>query len=294
MENPVPVVVQIVIFGLLSGSIYSLFALGLTLVMGAARILNLSHGDLGILGAYFAYWLFATFSVDPIVSLVVVVPVIAMVGMGVQRYLINPAISDPRFRIIASVMITYGLALLISNGETIIWTPGYKFVNLSYSYRGFEILGTMVNFPRLLVLVTSAAVAICLMVFLRTRVGKAIQASAQDQMLAELVGINCNRIAVITFSVSASLACIGGVLYILNNPLYPAVGLGLSVKGLTVMVLGGIGNVPGALIGGLLLGLAESSTSFFLGDIYREVVTYAVLVTILLMRPGGIFGSFEN
>jgi branched-chain amino acid transport system permease protein len=166
-------------------------------------------------------------------------------------------------------------------------------VNLPYSYSGFEVIATTVNLPRLIVLITTAVVAVSLFVFLRTKLGKAILASSQDQMLAELVGINCNRIAIITFAISASIGCIGGVLYILNHPLHPAAGLTLTVKGLTVMVLGGIGNVFGAFVGGLLLGLAESCASFFLGDIYRDLVVYSVLVSVLLIRPSGIFGTVE-
>ena len=293
MEELSQIVFKVILFGLLAGSIYSLFAVGLTLIMGVGRILNISHGDLGILGAYIAYWFFVIFGLDPLLSLIIIIPLLAIIGMSVQRFLISPAITNPKFRIVASVMITYGLALFISNGETIVWTPGYKFLELPYSYSGFEILSTTINIPRLIVLITSAVVSISLIILLRTKLGKTIQASAQDQMLAELVGINCNRVAMITFGISTAVAGIGGVLYILNHPLYPAVGLHLSLKALTVMVLGGIGNVMGALVAGLILGLAESYTSFFIGDLYRELVTYMLLVAVLLIRPSGIFKGLE-
>jgi branched-chain amino acid transport system permease protein len=284
---------QIIVFGFLAGSVYSLFGLGLTLIMGVGKLLNISHGDLGIFGAYAAYVLFAGFAVDPMLSLIVVVPFIALVGMSVLKYVISPAIKDPKLRIMGSAMITYGLALFISNGELLVGPTKHLYVELPYSYSGFEILGTMINIPRLIVLISAAILAFVLIGLLRTRLGKAIRGSAQDPMLAELVGINCSRITITTFMISVSLASIAGVLYILNHPLFPTAGLSLTIKGLTVMVLGGIGNVFGALVGGLILGLAESSTSFFLGDMYREMIVYLVLITGLLIRPSGIFGSVD-
>jgi len=293
MEEYVRVAFQVIVFGLLAGSIYGLFGLGLTLIMGVGKILNVGYGDLGILGAYVAFFIFVSYYIDPLLCLIVVIPFLALLGMGIQKFLINPAVKDPRYRTTASVMITYGLALTISNGITIAWSPSYRFLDLPYAYRSFEVLGTTINFPRLLVLIVTVVVAAGLIGLLKTRMGKSIQAASQDQMLSSLVGINHKRITALTFGISSSLAGIGGVLYMLNNPLYPAVGLHLTIKGLTVMVLGGIGNVFGALIAGLILGLAESMTSFFLGDIYRGLVAYSFLVVVLLLRPSGIFRSME-
>lgn len=294
MEHFLHVAFKIIVFGLLAGSIYSLFGLGLTIIMGVGKVLNVCHGDLGILGAYVAFVAFVCFQLDPLLSLVLLMPFLALIGAGIQKFLINPAVSDPKHQTTVSVMITYGLALAISNGITIIASPSYRFLDLSYSYSGLEIMGTTINFPRLLVLIVTAVVAVCLFGLMKTKLGKSIQAASQDQMLACLIGINNRKITAITFAISSALAAVGGVLYILNNPLYPAVGLNLTVKGLTVMVLGGIGNVFGALAAGLILGLAESLTSFFIGDIYRNIVVYFVLIAVLLLRPSGIFRSLEG
>jgi len=293
MESFVSVAFQIMVFGLLAGSIYSLFGIGLTLIMGVGKILNIGHGDLGMIGAYVAFILFAVFSLDPMIGLVIAVPVVALIAMGVLRFIITPAIRDPKFRIMGSAMTTYGLALFISNGELIVGPTKHLYVELPYSYSGFEVLGTMINIPRLIVLITAGLMGTGLIALLRTKLGKAIRGSAQDPILAEFVGIDSNRITIITFMISISIASIAGVLYILNHPLFPTAGLTLTIKGLTVMVLGGIGNVFGALVAGLILGVAESATSFFLGDMYREMIVYLVLVGGLLIRPSGIFGSVE-
>lgn len=294
MIKYIEIAFQIIAFGLLAGSIYSLLGLGLTLIMGVGKILNVSHGDLGILGAYLAFWIFIGYKIDPILSLIIVLPVLIVIGMAIQQFLINPAVTDPESRITASVMITYGLALFISSGETIVWSPSYRFVNLSYAYASFNILGTTINLPRLIVFLVTIVVAAGLIALLKTRIGRAIKASAQNQMLAGLIGINSNRMSVISFGISTALAGIAGVLYMLNNPLYPGIGLDLTIKGLTVMVLGGIGNISGAFLSGLLLGIAESCTSFFVGDIFRGVVVYVFLIAVLLISPSGIFGSMEK
>ena len=285
---------QILVYGLLAGSIYSLFGLGLTLIMGVGKILNIAHGDLGILGAYVVFTLWITTRVDPLVLMIVAMPILGFFGVFLQRYVVNAGIKDPRFRATGSVMITYGLALMISNAVTIAASPTYRFVQLSYQNVGFTILGTTVNLPRLIVLGATLCVAGGLLVLLRTRLGKSIRATSQDQILAGLVGINSRRVVAITFGISTALATAGGVLYMLTNPLYPAVGLVLTIKALTVMVMGGIGNVTGALVAGLMLGLAESLTSFFVGDIYVDIVGFVLLLVILLIRPNGLFRTVEQ
>ena len=287
-------VVQIIIYGLLAGSIYSLFGLGLTLVMGVGKILNISHGDLGILGAYVVFLIWAGTRLDPLILMVLAMPVIGAVGIFIQQFIVNPGVRDPKFRITGSVMITYGLALIISNAITIVASPSYRFIELPYSYVGFNVLGTTINLPRLIVLVVTLVAAGGLLLLLRTRLGRSILATSQDPTLSGLVGINSARISTITFGISSALAAVGGALYLLSNPLYPAVGLSLTVKGLTVMVLGGIGNVPGALAAGLVLGLAESFTSYAIGDVYRDVVAYTLLILVLLLRPTGLFRSVES
>ncbi len=294
MEHFLALAFQLVVFGLLAGSVYSLLGLGLTLIMGVGKILNVSHGDLGILGAYLAFVTFVYLRVDPLLSLVLVMPVLALLGISIQKYLIEPAVKDPKYQITVSVMITYGISLAISNGLTIIASPDYKFLALSYAYKSVAIMGTTINLPRLLVLIVTAIVALCLFGLMKTKLGKSVQAASQDQMLASLIGINTRNITEIAFGLSTALAAIAGVLYLLNNPLYPSIGLDLTVEGLTVMVMGGIGNIFGALAAGLIIGLIESITSFFIGDIYRSLVVYCVLIVVLLLRPSGIFRSLEG
>jgi branched-chain amino acid transport system permease protein len=290
MYDIISIIFSLILQGLLEGVIYSLFAIGLTLIFGIMKILNLSHGDIGILGAYISYWLCVLYGFDPIISLALVFPLICIFGFCLQKYLITPAIKDPRLQTTASVMITYGIALLISNLEIVTFGSDYRSLTLPYSFLGFTIGSVQLNFTRLIVLLFTAGIAGILSILLKMRIGKAMRACAQDRDAAMLLGVNFNKIATITFALTSGIAAIAGTLYILTHTLYPAVGLDLTIKGLTVMVFGGLGSVPGAFLGGLILGISESVVSFFIGDIYRELVSFFVLIIVLLIKPTGILG----
>jgi len=287
------ITLALVMLGLLEGVIYGLFALGLTLIFGVAKILNLAHGDLGILGAYAAFWFLVLYGTDPLLSLLLVLPLLSLMGIAIQKFAINVAIRDPRFQITASVMITYGLALFISSLETIVWGPDYRSIGLSYSYVGFSFYGMTFSLPRLITLLVTIATAVFFLVFLRTKLGKAIRACAQDREAAQLLGINFERLATVSFCMSVAASGLAGVLYVMSHTLYPAVGLQLTIKGLTVMVLGGIGSVEGAFVGGILLGIIEAVASFAIGNAYRELMSFLILVLVLLIRPRGLFGKLQ-
>jgi branched-chain amino acid transport system permease protein len=282
---------QLALNGVLEGAVYGLLALGLTLVFGVMRIMNISHGDFGIFGAYISYWFLVKFGVDPFTSLTIIVPLLFLLGLLVQRVLISPAISDPSLQVQASVMITWGLALLISNGEIILWSPDYRSIIVPYSYVSFYLSGIVINLPRVLVLLSAVLITGFYVLFLRTKVGKAISACTQDREAAVLMGVNFNKLAGITFGISTATAAISGMLFALTHTLYPALGFQLNLKALTVMVFGGIGSMSGALIGGLVLGMAESIVSFFIGATYKDLVSFLLLVAILLTKPTGIRGK---
>lgn len=290
MSDITSILFSLMLQGLLEGAIYSLFAIGLTLIFGVMKILNLSHGDIGILGAYVSYWLFILYGIDPLISIILIFPLLCFVGFCLQNYLISPAIKDPRLQITASVMITYGIALFISNQEIITFGSDYRSLTLPYSFMSFSILGVRLNFTRLMVFLFTAGIAIILTILLKTGIGKAMRACAQDRDAAMLMGVNFRKIAGATFALTSGIAGIAGILYLLTHTLYPAVGLNLTIKGLSVMVFGGIGSVSGAFLGGILLGIAEAVISFFIGDIYRGLVSFFILVAVLLIKPTGILG----
>lgn len=293
MVDIVGLALSLTVLGLLEGAIYALVALGLTLIFGVAKILNLAHGDLGILGAYVAFWLFVSYNIDPLLSLLLVLPLLCIIGVAVQKFAINVAIRDVRFQVTASIMVTYGLAMFISNSETLAWGSNYRSITLPYSYIGFAFYGIVFNLPRIIVLVASAATMAFFVFFLRTRTGKAVRACAQDREAASLLGIDFDKLTTVVFGISVAASGLAGVLYLLNHTLFPADGLQLTIEGLTVMVLGGIGSVEGAFVGALLLAIVESVASYAIGNQYRDLVSFVVLILVLFVRPRGLFGQAQ-
>jgi len=282
------IIAEVIVRALVEGAAYSLLAVGLTLIFGAMRVLNIAHGDLAVLGAYICYWLLVIFHIDVFIGLLFVVPLMFLIGWGVQKFIINPAVSIPQFQVQASYIITYGLALFISNQELIAWTADYRSLTVAYSYLSISVLGVTINAPRLAVLSVTVIVSALYMLFLRTRLGRAIRACTQDREAALLMGINFNKLAGFTFGISAATAAVGGMLFALTYTLYPAVGLQLTIKAVTVMIFGGIGSVGGALAAGLLLGITEALVTFVVGATYKDLVAFMLLVIILLIRPTGI------
>jgi branched-chain amino acid transport system permease protein len=240
---------------------------------------------------YVTYWLMVLFQVDPFVSLILVVPLAFVLGWGIQRFMINPAISVPQFQIQASYIITYGIALFISNSELIIWGADYRSLATAYLATSMTFGSIVMSVPRLVAFAASVIVCVVFILFLKTRLGLAMRASIQDRERVLLMGVNFNKLAGITFGLAASIAAVSGILYGLPRLTYPALGLQLTMKSVTVMILGGIGSFGGAFVAGLALGVSESIVSYAIGATYKELVSFLLLVTILLVRPTGIFGK---
>jgi branched-chain amino acid transport system permease protein len=284
-------IIEVILNGLLEGATYSLLAIGMTLIFGVMRVLNIAHGDLAVLMTYVTYWLMVLFHVDPFVSLVLVVPLAFVLGWGIQKFMINPAISVPQFQIQASYIITYGIALFISNSELINWGADYRSLATSYLATSVRFESIVLSLPRVVAFIAAVVVCIVFTLFLRTRLGLAMRASIQDRERVLLMGVNFNRLAGITFGLAASIAAVSGVLYGLPRLVFPALGLQLTMKSVTVMILGGIGSFEGAFVAGLALGVCESIVSYAIGSTYKELVSFLLLVIILLVRPTGIFGK---
>lgn len=286
-------VVQLLLGGLLLGGIYALASLGLSLIFGVSRVLNLAHGDFLMLGGLAAFLLFTHFDVSPFVSLVALVPVFLAVGALFERLFIRP-IADKSFheRLIASILITLGLSLTISDVAAYFWGAYVK--GISVSLPSFEILGVFVPTLRLLTLAVIIALTVALHQFLfRSYLGRAIRALAQNRQGALLVGINTSQISMITFGVGTALAGLAGVFYLLLFTVSPYIGMPLVLKALTIIVLGGMGSLLGALWGGVILGLAETLTGFYLGDKWSPTVATLLLLAVLVVRPRGLFGQAE-
>ncbi len=277
-----------VLMGLLLGALYALIALGLSLVFGVMKIINVAHGDLILFGSYFAYAAMTVFGVDPILSLVVGVPVLFALGFGIQKYLMSRAFGKSME---APLLIAFGISLMLQNLQQILWTPMSKGLTTSYALDSFQLGG--INMPLAYLLDFAAAIVVMLLLsqFLsRTYLGKAITGAAQDRTAAQLMGINTGRVYAFAFAISMATAAFAGVFLGLTFPFTPQSGISFLIIAFGVVIVGGLGSMLGTFLGGMVLGVAQTLGGFFLGSTSQMLVVYFLVLLVLAVRPQGLFG----
>jgi branched-chain amino acid transport system permease protein len=278
---------QVIISGLLAGSLYAMVALGLGLIFGVMRVLNVAHGPILMLGAYVTFWLFSTVGLNPYLSLLFSMPMLFALGVLLQRVLVRRVVDAPE---LSSLLLTFGLSIAIVNLAQLGFTSDLRAVEFM---TGSFVLGPFA-FSKSRVIACLFAIAITTGAFLflqKTRVGKAIRAVSQSREVAQVCGIDVQAIHMLAFGLASALAAAGGSLVAVMVAIQPEMGAIYTFKSFLVIVLGGAGNYPGALLGGLLLGLVEQLASLFLTTQVNEAVAYILLVVVLLVRPTGILGG---
>jgi branched-chain amino acid transport system permease protein len=293
MDVSLSIVGQSLLSAVLVGSLYGLAALGLSLVFGVLKVLNVAHGELLMLGGYTAFWCFNLLGIDPYLSLVIVIPVLIVLGIGLHFGLFRHIVQlDEEHRIKNSLLIGFGLALILQTVAVRLFTADDRSIATDYSTNAWEILGLRLPLVRFSGLVIGIFVVIGLQLFLnRTYLGKAIRATAEDWRTAALTGINVQRMYLITFALGSALAGLAGMLVALQFSVNPNIGLNWTLKALIVVVLAGLGSMPGTFIAGILLALAEAFSSLVFGGQYRELVGLIIFLIILSVRPQGLFGA---
>ena len=278
---------QGIVSGLLAGGVYAMIALGMALIFGVMRVINVAHGTLLMLGGYTTYWLFSLYGLNPFFSLLVSFPLLFLVGLLLQRFFVSRVVGAPE---LSSLILTFGLSIFITNMAVLTWTSDYRSVEF---LTGSFLLGPIaISKPRLVTFGFALLITVAAFVFLnKTKTGKAIRATSQHRELAQICGINVRRIDLITFGLAAGLAGAGGSLISVMYSIFPEMGRGYVFKSFLVIVLGGAGNYPGAFLGGLLLGVVEGLTSLLLTAQLSEVIAYVLLVLVLLIRPTGLLGG---
>ena len=284
---------QLVIAALVSGSIYALIALGLNLIYGTMRLLNVAHGDFVMIGAYCAYWCVKLIGVSPLLAMLVAIPLTAGIGVVLYFGIFRMAMRSREFveRIEAnSLLIFFGTSVIVENLTALAFTPNQR----GYRYQDgiVEFLGAVVPVNKLIVLAIAAAVCIGAVVFFRiSTLGLAIKALIQQREASALVGIPVARIDLICFCLGFAVAGLAGVLISMTEEISPFMGFPFTVVAFVVVILGGLGNVTGSLFGGLLLGVLETFGVALTAPSYRSIMIYAVFIAVLIFRPQGLFGS---
>jgi len=287
--------------GILLGGLYALIALGLSIVFGVMKLINVAHGDLVILGTYFAFFLMSgeilghrysvisNLGIDPILSLVIVMPVLFLIGYAIQKFLMSRAFVTSME---APLLIAFGLSLIIQNTCQKLWTPLSRGLTPSYALASFQVGVLHVPLIYLLDFIAALVVMLALREFLkRTYLGKAITAASQDKRAANLMGINNERVYAFAFGIAMAIAAIAGVFLGLTFPFTPTSGVSFLIVAFGVIIIGGLGSMLGTFIGGMILGLAQTFGGYLLGATEQMLVLYVLVLVVLAVRPKGIFGK---
>jgi branched-chain amino acid transport system permease protein len=276
------------IMGILLGGLYVIIALGLSMVFGVMRLINLAHGDLLILGSYLSYTIFTGIGLDPIISLVITIPVLFGLGFFIQQYLLSRAFAISGE---APLIIAFGISLILQNFNQIIWTPLSRGISTDYSMSSF-FLG-MRQFPMSYLMDFAVALVVMLLFreFLRrTYLGRGITAASQDRRAAQLMGVNTRLIYGFAFAIAMISAAIGGVFLGMTFPFTPQSGTQFLIIAFGVVIIGGLGSMFGTFLGGLILGLVQTYSAYFLGSSYQMLFVFVVVLIVLAFRPQGLFG----
>ncbi|MDH4135280.1 MAG: branched-chain amino acid ABC transporter permease [Anaerolineae bacterium] len=285
-------ILDIVIAGLLLGGLYALIAMGLSLQYGVARVLNISHGEFIMLGALTTWTLYTAFGINPLVCLAICGPVAFLLGFIIHRTLFKRLLTSsasPGIFESNSMLASFGLMFIIQNIALIAWGPEIR----GYSYLAFPVnlAGALFGANRLVTLGFAVVIGLAFYLFLaRTRMGKAIRAAAQDPVTAGLMGVNINNVLALCFGFGAAMAGIAGMLISMCYPVHGVMGLEYTIIAIIVVVLGGLGSIPGSFIGGFILGLIGSIVTYFEPGLALAAY-YAIFILLLLVRPTGIMGK---
>ena len=286
------VILDVVIGGLITGGIYALIAVGLSLQYGVGRVLNISHGEFIMIGAFTTWSLYTVFGISPLVSLAICGPALFIIGFLIHRtlfqYLRGKSESIGAFAD-SSLLASFGLLFIIQNIGLIIWKAdirGYSYLDSSVS-----ILGAIFSANRLVALLFAVVISLAFYIFLtRTRLGKAIRAAAEDPATAQVMGVNIHRVLAVCFGLGALMAGFAGVLISMMYEMQPTMGLEYTIIAIIVVVLGGLGSITGSLIGGFVLGLIGSIVTYIDPGL-SLIAYYVIFILLLLVRPTGLFGK---
>ncbi len=286
---------QNLVFGLLVGALYGLVALGLSLIFGVTKFLNVAHGELVMFGGYASFYAFSMLGLDPFLSIPLTILVLFILGGFLYWLVFSRTVKlAEESKIKNTLLVAFGLSVIFQNLALRFFTADERGITTTYFSQAFTLGDIRFPITKVAILVVTVIFLVVLQLILRkTYTGKAIRATTQNWEAASLMGIDIHKVYLLSFAMGAALAGVAGTLVAVNYSIQPTMGLGWTMKALIVMVLGGLGNIPGTIIGGLILGLTESTTSFFISSNYREVAGLVLFLLVLIFRPQGLFGSKE-
>lgn len=283
------VIAQLIASGIFLGGIYALVSIGLALIFGVLRVVNFAHGEFLMLAMYLAFWLFQGYQADPYLTIFLALPAFFALGALAYWLVLRFTIGAPH---VVQIFATVGISVALQNLALMLWTANFRTIRPVYADTVFRLGPVSTNLPQILAFAVAMLAAAALFAFLRwTYPGKAIRATAQDRATAILMGIDVRNVYLLTVGIGTALVGLAGALLMPMFPVYPTYGVQLALVAYVVVVLGGLGSMSGALLGGLLVGVVESFSSYYVGVKWREVIYFLVFLAVLVLRPAGLFGQ---
>jgi branched-chain amino acid transport system permease protein len=282
------VFLQTVSNGLMIGGLYALVGMGLAIIFGTMRIVNFAHGQFMMVGMYATYSLFQVFHIDPYFSIPITFLITFVLGYIVFKTSILKVIHASDMN---QILLTAGIGMMLTNLAQMKYSSDQLQLNLSYAYKSIKIGGIQLNIPYLISFIIALVITLILFWFImKTETGRALRAISQNQASSHLMGINVNKVSTLVFSLGIALAGVAGTLLLPVYHVNPNVGDAFTLLAFVVVVLGGMGSIIGSAVGGLVIGVAQSTSAFYLGGSYGDVITYVLFLLILLLKPSGLLG----
>ncbi|WP_276853837.1 branched-chain amino acid ABC transporter permease [Enterocloster lavalensis] len=274
---------QACVNGLLMGGLYSLMGMGQNIIFGVMKIVNFCHGEMLMVGMYLTFILYTFFGIDPYLAVPMVAAVMFVLGAGIQHTLITPSLGTKSFTNL--LFLTVGLGLLLSNGALVIFGSEYRSIRTAYSQTYIPMGPVTISLPRMISFGVLIVVTIALFAFLKyTTVGKQIRAVSQNPVGAEVVGIDVKKIYLLTYGLGVALAGTAGALLTQFYTIFPTAGASFGFRALIVVVVGGLGSIPGAFLAGIFLGLLETMSALFISPSYSDLIVFMTFIVILVVR----------
>ena len=281
-----------IIGGLLIGSVYGVIAIGLTIIFGILKIMNFAHGEFLMMGMYLSYYSCLYLGIDPYTSLLIVVPVMFLMGILCEVLLIKPVLNAPQD---IQILLTFGVVLVLQNLALLLWTGDWRSLTSPLVFKIVNVGGISLKLTTIIAFLSSILLTLLLFLFLKkTDYGKAIRACSDEPEGALFAGLKLNKVFYLTFGIGTVLAAIPGALILPFFSVSPFVGFSFTLQTFIIIVLGGLGSIPGALIGGFIVGVGESLGALFIPGTLKQIVTFVLFIAIVCLKPSGIFGEKQR
>jgi len=286
----VGVLLQVLFWGLYAGCIYILLATGLTLIFGVMKIVNFAHGELLMLGAYITATVFALTGINPYSIILLTMLILGVIGIAIERSSFRPILGTGKLN---EIFISLGLIYVIQNAAALIWGDERQVLTSPYQTITIPLGPIQMPVDYLIIIMVTGLILVGLTLLLKkTSLGKAIRATSQNRKGAQIVGIDVERMDMITFGIGAGIAGAAGTLWVVSGQVFsPYIGSIPAIKAFAIIILGGLGSIPGAIIGGLIYGIAENGAAYFLGGAWKDAISFLILIVVLIFRPTGLFGE---